>query len=153
MQGPIGIRLLIILFFPLEVCACTGVLPNTLSWLTLIRALNEGLLYRTLMCACKHTPMAGYNNGRKIGKTHWTLLNVKQTYIVVNRWDAHQQSHWGAVCCCISIFSTVMSGFIAVASWIASANALSWSIGSPSDWIVIFCSTRVSTTPSRSVLY
>lgn len=38
-------------------------------------------------------------------------------------------------------------------TWMASANALSWSIGSPSDWIVIFCSTRVSTMPSRSVLY
>lgn len=46
-----------------------------------------------------------------------------------------------------------MSGFMAVASWIASAKALSWSIGSPSDWIVIFCSILVSTTPSRSVLY
>lgn len=38
-------------------------------------------------------------------------------------------------------------------TWIASAKALSWSIGSPSLWIVIFCSTRVSTMPSRSVLY
>lgn len=46
-----------------------------------------------------------------------------------------------------------MSGFIAVASWMASAKALSWSIGSPSDWMVIFCSTLVSTTPSLSVLY
>lgn len=59
------------------------------------------------------------------------------------------------VCCCcwISIFSTVMSGFISVASCMASANALSWSIGSPSLWMVIFCSTLVSTTPSFSVLY
>lgn len=38
-------------------------------------------------------------------------------------------------------------------TWIASAKALSWSIGSPSLWMVIFCSTRVSTMPSRSVLY
>lgn len=59
----------------------------------------------------------------------------------------------GCCCCWISIFSTVMSGFIAVASWMASARARSWSIGSPSLWIVIFCSTRVSTTPSFSVLY
>lgn len=35
----------------------------------------------------------------------------------------------------------------------ASARARSWSIGSPSLWIVIFCSTLVSTTPSFSVLY
>lgn len=61
--------------------------------------------------------------------------------------------HYVCCCCCISIFSTVMSGFIAVASCIASANALSWSIGSPSLCMVIFCSTRVSTTPSFSVLY
>uniref|UniRef100_A0A6B0U0W2 Putative secreted protein n=1 Tax=Ixodes ricinus TaxID=34613 RepID=A0A6B0U0W2_IXORI len=46
-----------------------------------------------------------------------------------------------------------MSGFIMVASWMAWAKARSWSMGSPSLWIVIFCSTRVSTTPSRSILY
>jgi len=39
----------------------TAVLPNTLSWLTLSPALNKRLLYGTLMCACKHTPMTGYN--------------------------------------------------------------------------------------------
>ena len=73
----------------------------------------------------------------------WSILMISDQYYWLSAWV----DWW------ISIFSTVISGFIAVASWIAWAKASSWSIGSPSDWMVTFCSTRVSCSPSFSQEY
>ena len=79
------------------------------------------------------------------------LFRTISERMAVGKIEDYKLSAW--VVWWISIFSTVMSGFIAVASWMACAKASSWSIGSPSDWMVTFCSTRVSVSPLFSQEY